>query len=475
MINPLPNSNVLTFPYSAQHPAAGTAILPGVQRIVLMLAVAFAMVLRAEAQTTPQTGGSDAPNTLPAGQNSPGSREERLKQQREEKAKNLTTPTQGIVEKYAKNFDRKGSNSIEDVNFWGFHPRIDWIARGSGAAPGVRYWKPEVIGPIDVMGAAFYSWKRYQHYDFQLGLIPNQGKRIPSRMFETEEVEQLGDIERGKFSRFKLYASGRYRDRTDESYYGSGPDSLRDSRTRYRIKDTLLEAVIGYQITRRIGFTYKAGLLNNSLKNGRSSPPLEPLFPEETLPGKLNPPNYFRSHASFLLDFRDDSGLPHKGFMFAFGWEKYDNVNTRNLFNFNRFGIDGRGYIPLGSNQRVIALRAVGVNCDPAPDNRVPFFLQPSLGGGESLRGYDAFRFQGDKMLLLQGEYRWEASRRLELAFFGDTGTVADRGTRLSLDKMKSDAGLGIRFKSSRTTMFRLDIARSNEGVHFQFRFSPVF
>ena len=85
------------------------------------------------------------------------------------------------------------------------------------------------------------------------------------------------------------------------------------------------------------------------------------------------------------------------------------------------------------------------------------------------MRGYDAFRFQGDKMILLQGEYRWEASRRFELAFFGDTGTVADQGSRLSINKMKSDAGI------SRTTLFRLDIARSNEGVHFQFRFSPVF
>jgi outer membrane translocation and assembly module TamA len=117
----------------------------------------------------------------------------------------------------------------------------------------------------------------------------------------------------------------------------------------------------------------------------------------------------------------------------------------------------------------------VVVNSDPAPNNRVPFFLQPSLGGGESLRGYDAFRFQGDKMILLQGEYRWEASRRFELAFFGDTGTVANQGARLSINKMKSDAGIGIRFKSSRVTMFRLDIARSNEGIIYQFRFSASF
>ena len=138
-------------------------------------------------------------------------------------------------------------------------------------------------------------------------------------------------------------------------------------------------------------------------------------------------------------------------------------------------GLDARGYIPLGSRQRVFALRVVGVNSDPGPGNSVPFFLQPSLGGGESLRGYEPYRFQGDKMLLLQGEYRWEASRRFELAFFGDTGTVANQGERLSINKMKSDAGIGFRFKTSRATLFRFDLARSNEGIVPQFRFSASF
>jgi len=455
-------------------PKAGSDSRSGNLVVILILIFSSLLVSRVEAQEAAKPDGP-AQEPVISESDLPGTRADRLKQRREEKAKHIVAPKQGMVEQYAKNFDRKGSNSVEDINFWGFHPRLDWIARGSGVAPGVRYWKPEVLGPIDVMGAAFYSWRRYQHYDFQVGLIPNQGKRIPSRGFETENVEQLGDINRGKFSRFKLYASARYRDRTDESYYGSGPDTISDDRARYRIKDTLFEAVVGYQLTQRIGFTYKAGLLNQSFARGRSDPPLELPPGEGGIPGMENPPNYFRSHLSFLFDFRDDPGVPHSGFMVSFGWEKLDNVNTQNLYNFNRFGIDARGYLPLGSRQQVLALRAVGVDSDPAPGNQIPFFLQPSLGGGESLRGFDAFRFQGDKMLLLQGEYRWEASRRVELAFFGDTGTVEDKGTRLSINKMKSDAGFGIRFKSSRTTMFRLDIARSNEGFYFQFRFNPAF
>ena len=146
---------------------------------------------------SPQMDEEEPVAEISTGQAPPSTRAEMLRMKREEKVGALVTPTQGIVEKYAKNFDRKGSNSVEDVNFWGFHPRLDWIARGSGAALGVRYWKPELVGPVDVMGSAFYSWRRYQHYDLNVGLIPNRGKRIPFRSFENDVVEQLGDIDRG--------------------------------------------------------------------------------------------------------------------------------------------------------------------------------------------------------------------------------------------------------------------------------------
>ena len=124
---------------------------------------------------------------------------------------------------------------------------------------------------------------------------------------------------------------------------------------------------------------------------------------------------------------------------------------------------------------RVLAFRAIGVNSDPTPGNQVPFFLKPSLGGGETLRGYDSYRFRGDKIMLFQAEYRWEASRRWELALFGDSGTVADKGQRLSLNKLKSNWGLGLRFKTSSSTLFRIDQAFSNEGSRTQVRFSAVF
>jgi hypothetical protein len=77
--------------------------------------------------------------------------------------------------------------------------------------------------------------------------------------------------------------------------------------------------------------------------------------------------------------------------------------------------------------------------------------------------------------MLLQAEYRVEASRRWELAVFADSGTVANQGERLSLDNLKSNWGFGLRFKTSRSIVFRIDQAFCNEGARTQVRVSAVF
>ena len=57
-------------------------------------------------------------------------------------------------------------------------------------------------------------------------------------------------------------------------------------------------------------------------------------------------------------------------------------------------------------------------NLDTTLDGDVPYFLMPSVGGGDSLRAYSSFRFRDRHSLLLQGEFRWIPNRYgLDMAF----------------------------------------------------------
>ena len=55
----------------------------------------------------------------------------------------------------------------------------------------------------------------------------------------------------------------------------------------------------------------------------------------------------------------------------------------------------------------------------------MPFFLQPTLGGSEDLRGFREYRFRDRNMVVFNAEYRWEAFSGLDLAAFADAGQVA--------------------------------------------------
>jgi outer membrane protein assembly factor BamA len=147
----------------------------------------------------------------------------------------------------------------------------------------------------------------------------------------------------------------------------------------------------------------------------------------------------------------------------------------REEFKFTRFAVDARGYLPLGSPQRVLALRAYTSLDDPAEGDRVPFYMQETLGTSHLLRGFPTFRFRGPKLLALQAEYRWEAIPALELAAFVDSGKVFDDMADFDLDGLETSYGFGLRLKSTTATLVRFDVAKSPEDTRLHLRFGAAF
>jgi outer membrane protein assembly factor BamA len=106
-------------------------------------------------------------------------------------------------------------------------------------------------------------------------------------------------------------------------------------------------------------------------------------------------------------------------------------------------------------------------------NNAVPFNMLPSLGGQDTLRGYDDYRFHDADLLLASIESRWSLLRDLDIAAFIDAGNVADRAGALNLHKRSW--GAGVRVHSRTATLGRIDVAHSIEGWHIQLRFNDPF
>ena len=88
--------------------------------------------------------------------------------------------------------------------------------------------------------------------------------------------------------------------------------------------------------------------------------------------------------------------------------------------------------------------------------------MLPSLGGGNTLRGYHDYRFHDRDLLVVNAESRWALFTHVDAAAFVDAGNVAARVSDLNLDK--TSYGGGLRVHSRSATFARLDVAHSREG-----------
>jgi outer membrane protein assembly factor BamA len=100
----------------------------------------------------------------------------------------------------------------------------------------------------------------------------------------------------------------------------------------------------------------------------------------------------------------------------------------------------------------------------------VPFYLQPSLGGHNTLRGYTDYRFHDRNLLVVNVEARFAVFTHVDAAVFADAGNVAARVSELNLDKRSY--GVGWRLHSRESTFARLDLAHGAEGWNVLVRLS---
>lgn len=407
----------------------------------------------------------------------PSTRAARLMELREQKARELRSYRAGRLERLLLSIDKAESPSILDLHFAGIYPRVGRQSRNAGLSAGVRYWYPEIAAtPLDLHGSAFVSVRRYQLYDMQFGILPHRQHQLPQRSWRGDDVYELGDVDRIGFRPFTIYASVRYRKRPEEAFFGLGPESERNDRTSYLLEDATYDLVVGYQVGRWLALSLHTGYRSFAVRSGQAQddPSIEDLFDDDTAPGLEAQPDYLHVTPQLFIDFRDEPGNPHKGFMLGL---VYANANDQGgeAFRFDRFAADARAFVPLGSTQRVLALRSLLMFDQTPPGHRVPFYLQGSLGSSHTLRGYDSFRFRGEDLVLLQAEYRWEAAPAVEFALFTDGGTVSTPGASVELATLRWNYGYGIRLKNYRTVLFRFDHAFGDERSRVTVRVSSGF
>jgi hypothetical protein len=383
-----------------------------------------------------------------------------------------------FLERQILAFEKAERPSIFQLNLLGFYPRLLAVDHRSQTALGVRLWRPDLgSSRFDLAGNAFWSLQGFRYYEAQAGLIPHQDAAFPLFAPKTDEVFELPNVRWDMAVPYMAYASFTHRYAPKYDFFGIGPGSKREDHADFLLRDTLYEGVLGRRFERNFTVAGRAGYYDVEVGRGRDDelPDVTDVFSSTEIPGfGGRSPAFLRYGASLIFDSRDVWDNPHRGVVLAGEWLRY-HVHRGEATSFDRLAADVRFYVPLGHQQRILALRAYASKDYPdVAGHRVPFYLLRFLGSSHTLRAFDSQRFRGEKLALLQAEYRWEASPALELCAFVDAGAVATE-TGDDLGRWVRDVGFGLRVKSHEATALRLDFAWGDEGKKLLFRFSPSY
>jgi hypothetical protein len=380
----------------------------------------------------------------------PDTRAEADRQQREEKNRTLQPYKPSGLEKALRFVEER---AIFIVGREGLYPKLGSLTTGSGFAYGVGFRDRDLFnntGQLDLWAAT--STRLYWATEARLTFPKLANNHL---LFETWAA---------------------HRDYPEEDFFGLGPGSNRDDQASYAIRSDLFGARAGVRPFPLLLAGGGVEYLNPRLGEGKdtSVPSIEDIFDPTTAPGLGESIDYFRTMAFVELDYREPKNA-RKGGWYRVNFSHFDD-RTTGLYTFNRVDTDLRQFVGFLAGRRVIAARLFISTSNTDADNVMPFYLMPTLGGNDTLRGFREYRFRGPHAILVQGEYRWEIWSGFDAALFYDAGKVANTRSDLDFSNLQSDYGFGFRFNTNEAIVFRVDAGfGSRDGKHLYIVFGGVF
>lgn len=335
----------------------------------------------------------------------------------------------------------------------GIYARFGSLTTGSGFAYGAGYRNRALVdgsGSLDVWAAG--SLKKYWAVEGRAAYPIVPADRLVIEGF-----------------------AGRY-SRPSEEFFGLGPGARRRDQANFDWDGIFAGGRIGVGLIDGLRVGASTEFLRSRVGRGASDdlPSVDHRFPAAALPGFGEAIDFAHTSGFLEVDYRQPLNA-RRG-----GWYRVDVSRYGDLsgdrFAFTRADVDLRQYVSVLAERRVFAGRVYLATTDTDEGHQVPFYLLPSLGGNDTLRGFRAHRFRGPHALLLQGEYRFEIWSALEAALFVDAGKVALRRSDLDLRDLEHDVGFGFRFNTNEGVVMRIDVAfGSRDGRHLHVVFGGIF
>jgi len=335
----------------------------------------------------------------------------------------------------------------------GVHPTAGIVVPGGGVAGGLALnvdWNANVLADQRFVTSAE-------------GRISQEGFWEVGAKLQTLFA---GYSERGKSPQFTLV--GKYLDLPHLPFYGLGNSTSRHGRTFYGLRDTAVAASVDVPVP--FGVT-----LSGELAGLGFEPEVTTSFTgvnnESSAPGLHARTTYVRPRASATWTYPDRGVLYGLSSSAVVSYGFYETL-TGGDFSFNR--VEARWNVGFGLEPRFGTFRFASrvVVSDTLAHNDVPFYLQPTLGGGDindenALRGYSNYRFRAPNLVAYEISYERQIIDPLGIRIFGQLGRVGLKTSDLGFSGLKGSVGASITFRLGGAAVAEISFGWSeSEGLH---------
>jgi hypothetical protein len=267
-------------------------------------------------------------------------------------------------------------------------------------------------------------------------------------------------LEEGRSPRFTF--SAKHFDLPRLPYYGLGNGSSLVSRALYGLTET--EVATNLDVPLPLGFTL-SGELDGLWFSPDASRLFDTLYNETSAPGLRAQPTYIRPRVSVAWKYPRDETLYGFSTEATVAYGFYETLSG-GAFSFGRLNTRWTVSVGLDREQMFGSVSFTGrlVLSDPHTGNRVPFYLQPTLGGADIhdenlLRSYRNYRFREPNLVAYEISYERRILDPLGIRVFAQLGKVGREPSDLDFDRLKSSAGLSATFRLGGATVFEISFA----------------
>jgi hypothetical protein len=257
------------------------------------------------------------------------------------------------------------------------------------------------------------------------------------------------------------------------SFFGIGPNTVPADRSFFALRETV--SGVSTNVLLKYGF-HLLGELNGRWPtiggdHGQSSPSIEQVYSEATAPGLARQPGFLQLGEG-LQYTHHGGGLGTKDFGADYDLDWGANFQqffapSISMYSFRRITIDATNDINLlkrfkpkygaATSEQFGTLELRGwLSQSIVPAGHVvPFYFQPTLGGGDidkerTLASFADYRFRAPNALLLRAQYEQPLPKYsfLGVIFRADTGKVADSRGDIDFSHLRHSYGAGLTIRA---------------------------